>query len=397
MIMINITKKTDCCGCSACSSICSRNAIVMASDTEGFLYPKVNMDLCSDCGLCERVCPILNKNDERFFQQKAYLVQNKNKQILKESTSGGAFTAIAESVINRGGMVFGAAFDSDFNVIHLSAESISDLAKFRNSKYVQSNVGYTFRQVRDVLKSGRLVCYSGTPCQIEGLISFLMKDYDNLLTIDIVCHATPSPLIWNKYKRLISEGNDIISASFRDKRQYGYDYSQMSVYTTDKQYYEGVYTDPFLRAFFSNLSDRPSCYKCAFKKRYRVSDVTIWDCFEAHKFDKRLDNNSGVTRVLTHSEKGEKLIASILNSVNYVEVEADKLVDGVKEMYSSVPMNPKRKAFFSDAHLMDDRAFFEKYFPYNLRIKTERFIRHSSQKLGVYRIVKRTVKKVLGK
>ena len=164
--MIQISSKADCCGCSACSNICGHQAITMKSDSEGFLYPSVNMKLCTNCGLCEKVCPIINKKEEQQFHQKAYLVQHKDPKILRESTSGGAFTAIAAYILKKGGVVFGAAFDEQFRVVHTSVEDEKELYKFRNSKYVQSDLGDTFRQVRSILKTGRLVCYSGTPCQI---------------------------------------------------------------------------------------------------------------------------------------------------------------------------------------------------------------------------------------
>lgn len=369
----------------------------MKSDSEGFLYPSVDTKLCTDCGLCEKACPIINKKEEKQFPQKAYLVQHKDPKILRESTSGGAFTAIATYIIKKDGVVFGAAFDEHFRVVHTSVETEKELSKFRNSKYVQSRIGDTFRQVRSILKTGRLVCYSGTPCQIEGLKAFLMKDYDNLYTVDVVCHAVPSPLIWEKYKHYIAGDGKIQDAVFRDKRQYGYDYSQMSLKTDKTTYHHGVESDPYLRAFFSDLSDRPSCYACAFKKRYRVSDLTIWDCFDPSHLDKRLDNNSGVTRILVQSEKGAALVHEILDSFHYKEVTADQLVAGVKEMFHSVSMNPRRKQFFADARSMEEEAFFKKYFPDSVKVKVERLIRHSSEKLGIYRFVKRTAKKILGK
>ena len=395
--MIQISSKADCCGCSACSNICGHQAITMKSDSEDFLYPSVNMKLCTNCGLCEKVCPIINKKEEQQFHQKAYLVQHKDPKILRESTSGGAFTAIAAYILKKGGVVFGAAFDEQFRVVHTSVEDEKELYKFRNSKYVQSDLGDTFRQVRSILKTGRLVCYSGTPCQIEGLKSFLMKDYDNLYMVDVVCRAVPSPMIWEKYKCFVSEGSQIKSAYFRDKRQYGYDYSQLSVKTNLKNYHHGVESDPYLRAFFSGLSVRPSCYACAFKKRYRVSDLTIWDCFDPSKMDKSLDNNGGVTRILVQSEKGALLTSEILDSFQYKEVPPERVLAGVREMFHAASMNPRRKEFFEDARSMEEEAFFKKYFPDSMKVKAERLIRHSSEKLGIYRFVKRTAKKILGK
>lgn len=393
--MIDIIKKENCCGCSACSQICAKNAVTMKSDSEGFLYPEVNRELCTDCGLCDKVCPIINKEADTPKPQKAYLVQNKNKKVLKESTSGGAFTAIAEYVIRHEGVVFGVAYDRNFRAVHTEVSSSDELKKFRNSKYVQSNPCNTFRKVKDYLNSGKLVCYSGTPCQIEGLKSFLLKDYKNLITVDVVCRAVPSPMIWEKYKKFIAGENKITGAKFRDKRHYGYDYSQMTVTTKQGHYHAGVESDPYLRAFFTNLSDRPSCYECQFKKRYRVSDITIWDCFEPQKFDKRLDNNSGATRVLVHSGKGAELMKNILDNFVFTEVSADDIVSGVREMFHSVPYNPNRNKFFADAVSMNEHDFFMKWFPDNLKVKTERIIRHTAEKLGIYRFVKRTAKKAL--
>lgn len=395
--MIEMNDKKRCCGCSACYSACPKQCIEMKTDSEGFLYPIVDKEKCVDCGLCERVCPIINRTPEHEKPQSAYIVQNKDEKILKESTSGGAFTAIAEYVIDKGGVVFGGAFDSDFRVAHICVNNKADLAKFRNSKYVQSDVGRTFMRAKEFLDRERFVCYSGTPCQIEGLKHFLQKEYANLITVDVVCRAVPSPLIWGKYKHMRAGDNKLISSAFRSKEPYGYDYSQIKVETEQSSYRAGVESDPYLRAFFSNLSDRPSCYSCAFKKRYRQSDITLWDCFEPYKFDKTMDNNKGVTRVLIHTDAGCRLFNEVIQKLKYKAIEPEKLVDGVREMFYSVPCNPRREAFFNDAETMDDEAFFKKYFPDNVKVKSERFVRHISEKLGIYRIVKRMAKGLLKK
>lgn len=390
--MIRIDEKRNCCGCGACAQVCPMDCIRMEADKEGFLYPFIDKEKCVDCGLCDKTCPITNKMPEIQKTQTAYVVQHKNKEILKESTSGGAFTAIAEHIIDESGVVFGAAFDADFKVTHTYTEKYDDIGKFRNSKYVQSDTAQTFREARKFLEDGRLVCYSGTPCQIEGLRHYLGKDYDNLITVDIVCRAVPSPLIWEKYKRYIANGDKAVQAAFRSKEPFGYDYSQMSIKTSRLFYHAGVESDAYLRAFFSNLSDRPSCYSCAFKKRYRESDITLWDCFEADNFDKCLDNNMGATRVLIHSPKGQVTFDKVLDKIQYTAVQPNKLVLGVREMFYSVPDNPRRDEFFRDAEAMDDKEFFEKYFPDTLRVKAERVIRYAAQRLGIYRPVKRMTK-----
>lgn len=391
--MITISDKAKCCGCSACASSCPRNCINMNPDNEGFRYPEVNESLCVNCGLCERVCPILNPVKEDVKMQKAYLVQIKNEAIRRESTSGGAFTAIAQYIISKGGVVFGVTFDERMQAVHRYVKSEGDLKFFRGSKYVQSHIGETFQQVKRFLNENKWVCFSGTPCQIEGLKSYLGKDYDNLITVDIVCHAVPSPFIWDKYFQMQKGkyGNCISEILFRDK-YYGYKYSTMTIYTSkdnsEPVYHKGVETDVFLRAFFSDICDRPSCYQCAFKKRYRVSDVTLWDCFNVDSFDIKMDDDKGTTRVLIQSPKGDKIFSAIKHKVEYCCVDADMLVKGVHEMFYSVNINPKRDAFFAESQVLNGEALFKKYFPDTFKVKLERFARLTCNRLGVYKPMK---------
>ena len=172
--------------------------IQMIPDEEGFLYPVVDTETCIHCGRCEQVCPVSAKREEKSFPQEAYVLQHRDEDVRHESTSGGAFSAIAEWIIGQGGVVFGAAFTDDFTVIHTAVVEKKDLWKFRNSKYVQSDVGRTYEEAAACLSQGRWGCYSGTPCQIEGLAAYLGKPYERLITVDIVCHGVPSPLIWRK-------------------------------------------------------------------------------------------------------------------------------------------------------------------------------------------------------
>lgn len=395
--MINIEKKEECCGCSACYSVCPKQCIKMKPDNEGFLYPEVDTEKCIECGLCRKVCRIINPVKEEKSEQKAFLVQHRNLKVRKQSTSGGAFTAIAEYVIKKGGVVFGAGFDENYTVRHQYAESFRELKKFRNSKYVQSEIGDSFLQVRKFLESERLVCFSGTPCQVEGLLSYLKKSYDNLITVDVVCRAVPSPALWKKYLQLKSENRQVKNAKFRDKNPYGYEYSQITVTLPDRKLKCGVESDPYLRAFFSNLSDRPSCYDCHFRKRYRLSDLTIWDCFDVGKFDRKLDDNTGVTRVLVHSEKGRKIMNFVAGNNICVEISPDDAVEGVHEMKYSVERNPKRADFFRDLDSMETASLFEKYFPMTAKVRIEKFVRNTSEKLGIYRYVKKFALVLLGK
>lgn len=401
--MINIINKVDCCGCNACFNICPKDCIVMFRDNEGFLYPKVNVKDCIECDLCVKVCPQVHPFPEpERKEQRAFIVQNKDENILRESTSGGAFSAIATRVLQEGGVVFGAAYESEekLYVIHRYVEEESDLKIYRSSKYVQSDIQSCFREVKQFLLEGRLVCFSGTPCHVEGLLLFLRKKkYTNLILIDFVCRAVPSPLVLKKYidykgKHIKGTFTNIL---FRDKI-YGYKYSNLSIYNQDKKlgYHSGIDSDPYLRAFFSGLSIRPSCTQCKFKKRYRESDLTLWDCFDVAKFSRRMDNDKGVTRIITHSSQGDRMIESIKPLVEIEEINSDKAVYNVKELTQSAIPNNKRDAFFYDLNILDSEIFFNKYFPITPRHKIEKTARLLSYHLGIYSLMKKVFKMLQG-
>ncbi len=394
--MIELKEKKDCCGCGACMNICPKKCIEMKSDEEGFLYPIFDSTLCIDCGLCETVCPVRNVCPDQKKYQTGFVVQHKDSKIREESTSGGAFTAIAEYVISQGGVVFGASYDKDFMVEHSRADTEEDLAKFRNSKYVQSNTKMTFTETKKILNEGRLVCYSGTPCEIEGLKYYLQKDYSNLITVDVVCHGVPSPFIWEKYldmqKKNLGSFKNVL---FRDK-YFGYKYSTMSFFNNNGEniYAYGIDTDPMTRAFFSDICDRPSCYSCVFKKRYRISDFSLWDCYNVYDFDKSMDDDKGTTRILIHSEKGRKIFDEIRESLVAKEVDSDILTKGVREMTHSVNTNVKRVEFFNDANKMSGADLFEKYFPKTMKTRIERNLRIILCKIGIYSWAKRTFTRI---
>ena len=385
---IQIDDKSKCCACTACKSICPQNAIEMKEDEEGFLYPSINMDKCVNCGLCKKVCPVLNKNNN-LKEQHAFIFQNKDDLIRRQSTSGGAFSAIAEEIINKNGIVFGAIFDEEFNVVHKGIETKEDLWRFRNSKYVQSDLRNTFLETKINLDKNRWVCFSGTSCQIEGLKKFLGKDYDKLILVDVVCRAVPSPLIWRKYLKLRkTQIKNIKKIYFRDKI-YGYKYSNLSIYDSNDlqkpSYKNGVESDPYLRAFFSNICDRPSCYTCQFKKRNRESDITLWDCFDVEKYNKKFDDDKGTTRILTNSEKGYKFIKKLKQKNKVEEIRVDEATKGFLAMFQSVKYNYNREKFLSDAKTMEDSELFKKYFKDSPKIKLERFLRKNLVRTKIYK------------
>lgn len=399
--MINIQDKKKCCGCSACEQVCPKGCIQMVADHEGFLYPKVDTSVCIDCHLCEKVCPVLNVESEKERPQKGYIVQHKDEDILRQSTSGGAFTAIASWVIEQGGVVFGAAYNKDFVVHHDWVERVEELQRFRNSKYTQSEIRETFQETKAFLEAGRIVLYSGTPCQLEGLLNFLKKDYENLITIDVVCRACPSPFVFKKYLEMQGQkfGKSFENVLFRDK-YYGYGYSSMTIKTKERiLYHEGIDTDPYLRAFFSEISIRPSCTACKFRKRYRKTDFTIWDCFDIAKYSKDMNNDKGATKVLVHTERADAIMLRLKDRLKLCPANPQQMLmlDGNNEIDIKLAQNPMRREFFEDLDILPSDEFFAKYFPVRMKNYVEKYIRIATYKLGLYQVIKSLYVKMVGR
>lgn len=313
--MIQIKDPSACCGCTACVNICSRRALALKPDKMGFLYPVADTDLCIHCGLCEKVCPSIEPNESRI-PLKVYAAKSADERIKAQSSSGGAFTLFAESILEEGGVVFGARFNEKWEVVHDYTETREGLAAFRASKYVQSRIGSTYRQAKAFLQAGRKVLFTGTPCQIAGLKRYLRKAYDNLLTIDFVCHGVPAPTVWQIYlKEILAQQPDphmsIKEIHFRDKRE-GWKRYNVSFYlsrptATGHQSFK-VWSSPYMqdvymRAFLSDLTLRPSCYKCPAKKGKSGSDITIGDFWGIEKIMPDFDDDKGCSLVMLHNEK----------------------------------------------------------------------------------------------
>lgn len=412
--MIQITDKAKCCGCAACAAACPVDCIAMEYDAEGCEYPSVDAERCIDCSKCERVCRILNPVPEEPKPQRAFLVQHSDPEVLLQSTSGGAFTALAQVVLSRGGVVFGHGYlrgerlsraegaPGPLKVGCFAVEDESELWQFRNSKYVQSTIGPAFREVKEYLDEGREVLFSGTPCQCEGLLSFLDEKDPKLHVVDVVCRAVPCRVTFSAYcawleNQIKSEPNVI---RFRDKTRFGYRYSMISALkqndeeSMSEMYRMGVESDPYLRAFFSDMVDRPSCYSCAFKKRYRMSDITLWDFFDVYRMDKSFDDNRGVTRTLCHTEEGYSLVEEASDYSRIVEVDANAACKGMREMIKSAALNPGRDNFLSDIEACGAMAY-DRWFADSFRVKIERMARLAAEHLGVYDQMKRMVKRML--
>ena len=364
--MIDIKEKHNCCGCSACVLVCPKQCISMSADKEGFLYPQVDGAICIDCGLCDKVCPVINQEEPRE-PLAVYAAKNNNEEIRIKSSSGGIFTLLAEQIIAEGGVVFGARFNESWEVVHDYTETIEGLEPFRGSKYVQSVIGDNFIKAKQFLKDGRKVLFSGTPCQIAGLKKFLRKEYENLLTVEVVCHGVPSPMVWRDYldykraKRAVGKNtvssslNElpvIAGISFRDKtngwKKYGFKISYAASKaaenslskSADNTNYEitPFSEDLFMKGFLKNLYLRPSCYHCAARQGKSGADISIADYWGIQSIHPEIDDDKGTGLILINTKQGANYfnstanqIDSLISSYNKAIMQNPCIVKSVKE------------------------------------------------------------------
>lgn len=348
--MIKIDNPQDCCGCTACASICPRKAITMQPDALGFLYPQVDEKLCTNCGLCEKVCAF-NENYDRslnFERPIAYAARHKDVNEVEKSRSGAAFVAISDYIIENGGVVYGAGYCDHFRVAHKRATTKEERDEFRGSKYVQSDLGITFTQVANDLKNDLWVCFSGTPCQIAGLRSFLKTkkaDTKKLLLVDIVCHGTPAPYIWRDYLAYTEKkyNGKATEVSFRDKETLGWASHKESFVIKEKKITSDTYTD----LFYKHVMFRHSCGKCHYTNLTRPSDITIADFWGWEKTAPEINrDDKGVSLVFINTEKGEQLFNAIKQRMTVVPAELENCIQPNLQHPSSI--HPNRMDFEKD-------------------------------------------------
>lgn len=361
--MITITDKTKCCGCGACFNICPKKCIHMKADDEGFAYPEVDTNLCINCGLCEKVCPVLHVPSLTNLPQ-AYAAKHISDEIKLKSSSGGMFTALAEYILARGGVVFGAGFDKNWNVCHQYAETIDDLDRLRRSKYVQSDIGHTFEQAKNFLQQGREVLFTGTPCQIAGLKNYLGKDYPNLLTADIICHGVPSPAVWKKFLAETIPASSISAIDFRHKR-FGWDASYLNIslknggtlpriqglfkYCQDffnrskGKFFRAIYTLPYT---ISNIYERPSCHACAFKGKYKSADFTMADLWGVKEVMPDMYDEKGISVLMINSPKAESVFEKLAQNLVYKAVSLEEIAKYNPYFLQPTDPSPNREDFF---------------------------------------------------
>lgn len=376
-----------CTGCHACYSICPKNCIKMEPNVEGFLYPVIDKSTCIDCGLCEKACPLLsdlktnNKNE-------AFASYNLDENIVKQSSSGGIFSAIATDVIAKGGVVFGAALSNEFKVEHICVDNILDLSRLYGSKYIQSELGDAFKLAKSLLKQNRLVYFSGTPCQIAGLRSFLYKDYNNLITQDIICMGVPSSTIFEKFLDSVLDGKHAESVQFRNKDNGWMNY-QMVIKSEDDAYKFIHSENKYMKLFSTGVPIRYSCFNCRCKGVNRLSDITLADFWGVNNIKPDLYNENGTSLVMIHTDRGRETIDNISAKIKLFSID---LEDAIKEnpmAIQSIKVDFQKKEWYQKniSNKTFDEIFDECYVP---------SVANVSKKQTMFRKLKYILKRVVG-
>lgn len=341
--MVHIEDKRNCCGCSACAQRCPRHCITMQEDEEGFLYPTVATDTCIGCGLCEEVCPCLHQDMPRKPLTLETAI-NPDETVRQQSSSGGVFTLLAEQVLEKDGVIFGARFNDKWEVEHGHTETRDGLNAFRGSKYVQSSLENTFREAEEFLMEGREVLFSGTPCQIAGLRLFLRKPYENLLTVAIACHSVPSPLIWREYLTGLHL-SDISAIRFRDKRISWEQYGICVIHDKGRSFFQRYDRNPYMQLFLHGLSTRPACFNCPAKEGRSGADLVIGDCWGVSQILPGAPNDhQGTSFVACLTEKGMQAAGS--SGVRGQALPYDLVVSHNGGLTNRLTMPKERSAFW---------------------------------------------------
>lgn len=371
-IYLKTKEKITCNGCTACALVCPKGAIEMVEDSEGFIYPKIIEEKCIKCGKCLNTCSNYSKNEDRKYI--SYAAINNDKQTLAESTSGGAFSALAKKLFkNKDAVCYGAVYNEDFEVTHTRAETLEQTLKFRGSKYLRSNILGIYESVKKDLKEGKQVLFTGTPCQTAGLSTYLNKDYPNLILCDIICHSNPSPKVFKRYIKALElkQGSNVKSYSFRAKSN-GWDNLKPIV-----EYENGTCEEEltFLTAFLRATINRPCCYDCKFIKPYNYADITLGDFWGVDKLTNISNYQNGISLVLVNTKKGQEFFETIQGLTLY---KLDDAIDVFKYNHKK-PDNPhrNREKFFKRLDNIKDENVLE----YINKMSRERLARRIINKL----------------
>lgn len=374
-------KKENCCGCTACMCVCPTKAIKMESDEEGFLYPVIDKDLCIECGLCIETCAFQKGYDssDNYKNPDVYAIKHTSDEVRKNSSSGGAFTAISDYVLSEGGVIYGAAFDESMTVLHMRAKTELGRNKFRGSKYIQSNLNDVFCQVKKDLQEGKTVLFSGTGCQVASLKRYLMKlniSIKKLLLVDIICHGSSSPLIFSDYISYLEKKNecDIKQYFFRSKIN-GWKGTQEIIFKNGKHDYTSALSQVHSSLYYSNLCLRPSCFSCRYTNIVRPSDITIADYWGVENYFPEFRDSLGVSAVIINTKKGSEVYSEIIDIIESIPSNIEDCSSGQRNLREPTPVNPKREAFWSDYRRNGFEFVIKKYAGYSIIGRLKRIIK----------------------
>lgn len=353
--MITVVPKQSCIGCGACLSVCPVNAISMEADSEYFLYPKVNEEMCTECGECLKVCPALEEIQfDRIEKPVVWAALSNDETVRKNSSSGGVFYELARSILKKNSIIYGAAFNDDFNLIHRSAVNEAEIFPLMGSKYLQSATNRIFSEVKSKLDNGKEVLFSGTPCQVAGLNTFLQKDYSNLITCDLICHGVASPGVFESYINKIEKvhNSKVLEYKFRAKPHSWRHFCTLIKYGNGEQSTEPFNQNLFMRGYLADIFLRPSCYDCKYSRIPRVADITLGDFWGIWDIEKGWDDDKGTTALIANSTKGKQMIDEI--SLIKREAQLKWVISGNPALTGSVRPHKKRKYFFQEFNLGSD-------------------------------------------
>lgn len=376
--MLDFDKEELCYGCEVCSNICPKSAITMIEGYDGFLYPIINGDKCINCGICDKACSVLNREEskKKLTEREALAVYNNDESIRKESSSGGLFTALATYIIQQGGIVVGSVFNENIEVVHSLTDNINGIEPMRGSKYVQSKIGNSYTEVRKKLKEKKQVLFTGTPCQVAGLYNFLGDRHENLYTFDVICHGTPSPLVFKKYIEHIKKNkNNIKKYNFRDKAHGWKNFNTKVDYIDNSVSIESFSKNIYMKGFLKDLYLRGSCYNCKYKEDNMLSDITIGDFWGIEGKYPEIDDDKGLSAVLINTDKGNELIANVKNELFIKKVYLEDISKGNPALIRPVAKNKNREVFFENINKVDIITNIEKYTKENIIIKIKKDMR----------------------